>query len=245
MIASKSNNYIILYFAIIRAYVNYRSDSDGNPILTQAELGKLMRNSAKARAQHQHNPHHSAAATRNLYNRQQPLQYAQTHQRRNYGSADLSGYNPVMGAASNGRGSNSDANDDDSSSFGPNFDTNEDEGSNSDGGNEDVRLNQAASGYPAQGDYNNDAGFGFGGASGYGPSMTEGSEFGPSDSYGGDGRRAKSASSPMNSRNYGLDDDAGAPQYGPNSAINSGERDVDDDGRSGYGPDSNDDNDDE
>lgn len=165
-----------------------------------------------------------------------------------------------MGAASHGRGSNSDANDDDddsnesSNAFGPNFGSSfnsnndgEGEGSSANGDGQPMNLNQAASGYPAQGDYNNDAGvsFGFGGSSGYGPSMGEGSEFGPSDGFSGESRRAKSASSPMGARNYGSDDDGAlALQYGPNSAVNSGERDVDgDDGRAGYSPDGQGDND--
>lgn len=156
-----------------------------------------------------------------------------------------------MGAASGVRGlnQNSDA-DDEESNFGPNFGSNFDNGN--DGENEGVNnnndgpalsLNQAASGYPGQGDYNNDAGagagFGFGGASNYGPS-SDGSEFGPSDGFAGEGRRAKSASSPMGARGYGLDDDAGAPQYGPNSAVNG---DGDDEGRAGYAPEGQNDND--
>lgn len=231
-------------------------DSDGNPILIQSELGKLVRNSAKAQNIQNRNQQQLAAATRNLYNRQQPMQFDQSQAqfRRNYGNSDqLNGYNPVMGA-SNGRGqsSNSDADDDEGSSFGPgfgsNFDSKDDDGEGSSANNDGqpMNLNQAASGYPNQGDYNNDNGatYSFGG-SGFGAPM-DGAEFGPSDGFGGEGRRSKSGSSPMGARNYGsADDDGGALQFGPNSAINSG-GDGDDEGRSGYAPEGNDnENDDE
>lgn len=123
--------------------------------------------------------------------------------------------------------------DDESSNFGPNF--NFDGNSDADGevahnqANADGQvsgLNQAASGHPGQTDYNNDAagagaGFNFDGPSGYGPSSVDGADFGPSEGFNGEGKRAKSASSPMGSRNYGSEEDAGAPQYGPNSAVNS------------------------
>lgn len=229
-------------------------DSDGNPILTQADLGKLIRGSGRVNAQHQNqhrlNHQQQAAATRNLYNKQQPLQYAPSHNsRRNYGQADsFSGYAP-SGAASN---QNSDADDDDNNSNFPNFGSNYDNSNNNDGEGEGsaangdgpaLNLNQAASGYSSQGDYNNNPsaglGFSFDGASGYGPS-SDGSEFGPTDGFSGEGRRAKSASSPMGARGFSLDDDAGAPQYGPNSAVNG---DGDDEGRSGYAPEGNADND--
>lgn len=227
--------------------------------MTQAELGKLVRNSAKVQAQQNlnnrnQNGQHLTAATRNLYNRQQPLQYDQSQfrQQRNYGSADnLNGFGPVMGAASSGRGSNSDASDDDEGSslgpnFGSNFDSNDNDGEGS-GANNDgptMNLNQAASGYPAQGDYNNDAGLGFGFGGGNSGYSSADAEFGPSESFGNEGRRAKSASSPMGARGFGGEEDAGAPQFGPNSAVNS-ERDGDDEGRAGYAPEGNDDNDDE
>lgn len=233
--------------------------------MVQSELGKLVRNSAKLQASQNHyGPNSHMAATRNLYNRQQPMQYAPSYNKRSnlgYGSADaLAGFgsSPYLGASSSGRGRNSEANDDDegdSSNFGPNFNSNLDGESNNNDGDEDgersnangegqpMNLNSAASGYPGQGDYNNDAGFGAGfgfggGSSNYGPMGGEGSDaFGPSDSYEGDGRRAKSASSLMGSRNFGSEDDGlGALQYGPNSAINSGERDPDDEGRAGYSP---------
>lgn len=203
----------------------------------------------------QNNLHHRnqqhAAATRNLYNRQQPLQYDQSQfrQQRNFGSADnLNGYGPVMGSASNGRGSNSEVNDDEDggSSLGPNFGANFDsadndgDGEGSGANNDGPSLNQAASGYPAQGDYNNDAlGFGFGGDS----YTSANAEFGPSDSFGNEGRRSKSASSPLGLRGFGGEEDAGAPQYGPNSAVNSG---GDDDDRASLSPDGQEnDNDDE
>ena len=218
----------------------HEPDSNGSPILTQSELGKLVRNSAKAQA-HQNgqfrNQQQLAAATRNLYNKQQPLQFDQSQfrQQRNYG-AEANNFGPVMGAASNGRQNlNSEGSDDDEgSSMGPGFGSNLDgndndndgEGANSDGPT--MNLNQAASGYPAQGDYNNDAGLGFGFGAG------AEAEFGPSE-FGGDGRRAKSASSLTGSRNFGGEEDAGAPQYGPNSAINAGGGD-DDEGRAGYAP---------
>lgn len=223
------------------------TDSDGNPILTQAELGKLVRSSAKAHAQRNQQQH--SAATRNLYNRQQPLQYDQSQYRqsRNYGSSgdSLNGFGPVMGAASNGRGASSEANDDDegSSSLGPNFGANFDnndnendgEGSSANNEGQAMNLNQAASGYPAQ-DYNNDAGlFGFG--PGY---STPDAEFSPNENYAGEGKRAKSASS--HTRGLAGDEDAGAPQYGPNSAVNG---DKDDDERSSYAPEGENDNDDE
>lgn len=243
------------------------SDSDENPILAKAELGKLVRNSAKHNNRNnniennQQYQQQLAAATRNLYNRQQPMQYAPTHNRRQYGisTAQLNGYGPMMGAA-NARGgynSNNDANDDeDSNAFGPNYNSNSNnnndddgEGSGAEGGSQPLNLNQAASGYPAMGqnDYGaNDAsgaGFNFGGVSGYGPSA-EGSEFGPSgDGFSGEGRRHKSASSLSGSRNYGRDDElAGALQYGPNSAINAG-GDGDEDSRAGYAPEGQNDND--
>lgn len=185
------------------------------------------------------------------------------------GEAGLSGYgmgSPFMGAsASNGRGRNSEVssnNDDDddreSANFGPQFNAPSFDGESSNAGpssnadddgegGQPMNLNQAASGYPNQGDYNNDAGFGagfgFGGPSsgGFGAANDdgEGSSLGPSsDSYEGDGRRAKSASSPSGSRNFGnLDDEAssggGATKYGPNSAVNS-ERDPDDEGSAAY-----------
>lgn len=222
-----------------------------------------MKNSAKLQASNGYNPNtNAAAASRNLYNRQQPMQFAPSYNKR----SNLAGYSPdslsgFMGASSNGRGRNSEANDDDdgdsSSNFGPNFNSNfdgessnndgdGDEGSSANGEGQPMNLNQAASGYPGQGDYNNDAGFGLGfgfgnGASGgYGAAGGDGSDaYGPSEGFDGDGRRAKSASSLMGSRNYGSDDDAvGALQYGPNSAINAGERDGDDEGRAGYSPDS-------
>lgn len=148
-----------------------------------------------------------------------------------------------MGAASNGRGSNSESGDDDdgSSSLGPNFESNFDGADNDGEGNQanhdgsNMNLNQAASGYPAQGDYSGDAviGLGFGG-SGY---TSADAEFGPNENFGSDGRRSKSASSPR-----GFEDDAGASQYGPNSAINSG---GDDDDRASYNPESDNENDDE
>lgn len=196
------------------------------------------------------------------------MQFAPSYNKRSnfgYSPEALSGYgsSPVMGASSHGRGRNSDNDDDDgdSSNFGPNFKSNFDgessndgdgdgDGSSANGDGQPMNLNQAASGYPNQGDYNNDAGFGAGfgfngGASGFSPMGGEAGEaFGPSDGYEGDGRRAKSASSLMGSRNYGSDDDAigGALQYGPNSAINSGERDSDDEARSGYAPEGQGDN---
>lgn len=221
--------------------------------MTNAELGKLMRNNgesnsrnghsgAQLRALHnQQQQQQLAAATRNLYNKQQPLQYAPTHNNRrqfSMGQSDeLAGYNPLAGAASNGRGS-SQADDDDeeggSRGFGPNFganfdgESNDGEGSQADGGNPaPLNLNSAASGYPS-GDYNEQAGLA--GLDGY-----DGADFGPSNSY--DGRRAKSASSLLG-RGAG-DEDAGAPQFGPNSAINAGE--ADDEGRAGYAPDSSND----
>lgn len=234
-------------------YIGYDSDSDSN-----SELGKLVRNSAKAQpSQHQqsYNNYHRGvnqqltAATRNLYNRQQPLQQDQSQfrQQRNFaGSGDsLSGlYQPVgLGSASNGRGSRSEANDDDDgvSSMGPNFGANFDGGENDDEGNSanndgsNMNLNQAASGYPGQGDYNNnnnnDAGLGFR-FDGNGYSSAD-SDFGPSEGFGNEERRSKSASSPLSSRGFGGDEDAGAPQYGPNSAINAGDSD---DERAGYAP---------
>lgn len=154
----------------------------------------------------------------------------------------------MMNIASSGRlNQNSDADDDESSNFGPNFDSsnsnNNDDGEGS-SANQDgptMNLNQAASGYPAQGDYS-DVGAGFG----FGPSAGEGADFdGASEGFGGEGRRAKSASSPMGARGYGGEEDAGAPLYGPNSAVNSGDG-GDDEGRAGYAPEGqNDDNDDE
>lgn len=229
----------------------FNKDSDGNPILTQAELGKLVRNSGRLNAQNSRLNQQHAAATRNLYNRQQPLQYAPSHNKRSnsYGS---DGFNGGYGAASNGRSNQNNADDEDGDSsspfnganFGSSFDNGNDgenEGSNNEGG-QAMNLNQAASGYPGQGDYNNDAGvgngFGFGGSSGYGPSSNDGADFGPSE-FGGEGRRAKSASSPMGARGYGSDEDAGAPLYGPNSAVNG---DNDDEGRAGYSPDGGNDN---
>lgn len=253
--------------------------------MSNSELGKLVRGSSNGRggrnsfsagAQH-HQPQHNIAATRNLYNRQQPLQHAQTHNYRqsSYGRGDSSdadgddsslgagGYNPaaqLMGAASHGRsGSNADNDDDDGANFGPNFDSNvdSDEGQANGGDGSPMNLNQAASGYPGQGNEGygvgdgSAAGFGgsgFGGSSSYGPSSFEGSEFGPEGFSSGEGRRAKSASSLMGMSNYGTgrDEDAGAPQYGPNSAIHAG-GDGDDDARSNYAPEAsqNDDNDDE
>lgn len=185
-----------------------------------------------------HRNQQHAAATRNLYNRQQPLQFdqSQPRQQRNFGSLDnLNGYGPVMGSASNGRGSNSD-DEDGASSLGPNFGANFDSADNDGDGdgegsaNNDVsNLNQAASGYPAQGDYNNDGlGFGFGGADSF---TSPNAEFGQNENFGNEGRRSKSASSPLGSRGFGVEDDAGAPQFGPNSAVNSG---GDDDDRSSY-----------
>lgn len=222
--------------------------------MTQSELGKLVRNSAKMQNQNRYNQQAQqlAAASRNLHNRHQPLQYAPSHHRqRGYSAGSDSNLNDfgahVMGAsAATDRGSNvnNDDDDDESASYGPgmgaNFDGGDDvEGSRVNGGGEGqaYNLDKAASGYPGQSDYNEGAGagFGFGGASGYGPSSGEGSEFGPSEGFGGEGRRVKSASSPMGSRGYGSDDDAGAPQYGPNSAINSGGNE-DDEGRAAYAP---------
>jgi hypothetical protein len=232
---------------------NSALDSEGGSILSNAELGKLMRNSAKSNAgrnsnlrnYNQQQQQQLAAATRNLYNKQQQLQYAPSqNNRRQYGSNDFSGYSPLGAAASNGQANNDDDDNEGgnfggNSNFGSNFDSNDNDGeggSQADG--QPMNLNQAASGYPGQGDYNE--GFNFGGAAGYGPSSAEaGADFGMGDGFGaGEGRRAKSASSLMGSRNVG-DDDAGAPQFGPNSAVNSG--DGDDEGRSGYSPDGNDD----
>lgn len=209
-------------------------------------------NKAQAQPNSQHyqqqrnQPQQLAAATRNLYNRQQPLQHDQSQyrpQRNNYGGSGdtLSGLYQTMGAASTGRG---EANDEDDSGMGPNFGAgaNFDAGDNeneSEGSGPSMNLNQAASGYPAQGDYNNEpslGNFGFGPGNGY---SSADAEFGPSE-FGNEGRRSKSASSPLGSRGFGVDDDAGAPQYGPNSAINAG--DADDD-RAGYSPDSQADND--
>ena len=253
---SKNGRFAEFNFELTSSSSNFL-DSDGSPILTNAELGKLVRNSAKSRNDqanqlYRHSQNQQLAATRNLYNRQQPMQYAPTN-RRQYGSSDgLSGYNPSslgMGASSS-RDSNANNDDDDAANFGPNFNEGENDGeSNADSDGQPMNLNQAASGYPSQGDISegagNGAGFSFGGADGYGPSSSEGAEFGPSSGFGGDGRRAKSASTLMGSRNYGSDEDAGAPRYGPNSAINSGAGD-DDEGRAGYAPDGqNDDNDDE
>lgn len=162
-------------------------------------------------------------------------------------------YHPLGSAASNGRGSSSEANDDDDDrtpsmgpNFGANFDggDNDDEGSSANNDGSNMNLNQAASGYPAQGDYNNDAslGFGFGAGSGNGNGYSSAdSEFGPSEEFGNEeGRRSKSASSPLVSRGFSGEEDAGAPQYGPNSAINVG--DTDDD-RAGYVPEGRGDND--
>lgn len=225
----------------------------------------MVRNSAKSNAGRNANMRNYnqqqqqfAAATRNLYNKQQPLQFAPTQSnRRQYGgnSNDFSGYSPLGAAASNGQANNDEDDDGEGGSssggdkfgganFGANFDSNDNDGeggSQADG--QPMNLNQAASGYPGQGDYNE--GFNFGGANGYGPSSGEaGADFGLGEGFGGgDGRRAKSASSLMGSRNMGGDDDAGAPQFGPNSAVNS---EGDDEGRSGYAPEGNDnDNDDE
>lgn len=209
-------------------------------MLSNAELGKLVRNSAKVgRGSNfrNYNQQQQLAATRNLYNKQQPLQYAPTlHNRRQFGSSDsLNEYNPLSPAASNGGQSNANNDDDDNEggNFGANFDNSDNDGeggAQADG--QAMNLNQAASGYPSQGDYSDGVGFNFGGSGG------EGSDFGPSEGFGGDGRRAKSASSLMGSRNIG-DDDAGAPIYGPNSAVNSGD---DDEGRSGYAPEASNDN---
>lgn len=152
--------------------------------------------------------------------------------------------------ASHGRqsSSNSDQNDDDEGSssgpsfgqgFGSSFDSaNSNNNGDSDGegaGNENAQpmnLNQAASGYP--GDYS-EAGAGL---AGYGQGgFSEGSDFGPSEEFGLDGRRAKSASSPLGSRGFGSEEDSGAPQYGPNSAVNSGGDD--DEGRSAFASEGN------
>lgn len=202
----------------------------------------MVRNSAKIQAQ-QNNLHRNqqhAAATRNLYNRQQPLQFdqSQPRQQRNYGSFDnLNGYGPVMGSASNGRGSNSEVNDDEdgASSLGPNFGANFESADNDGDGegrnanNGVSNLNQAASGYPTQDVYNNDGlGFGFGAGDSF---TSANAEFAPNENFGNEGRRSKSASSPLGSRGFGVEDDAGAPQFGPNSAVNS---DGDDDDRSSY-----------
>lgn len=249
-----------------------------------AELGKLVRNSARHSNRNnlannnnnnQQYQQQLAAATRNLYNRQQPMQFAPTHNnRRQYGNgADYgSGYGPalnMMGARNGyGSGSNSDANndDEDSQAFGPSNSYNNDansnndddgEGSGAEGGSRPMNLNQAASGYPGMGqnDYGSAdgaagaAGFNFGGISGYGPSA-DGADFGPSSGDGfsnAEGRRHKSASSLSGSaRNYGAGDSdlAGALQYGPNSAINGGAGgDSDDEGRAGYAPENQNDND--
>lgn len=251
---------VTLCIAIISEaqYTGYDSDSN-------SELGKLVRNSAKAQPSQLHRKSYDnlhqrganqqlAAATRNLYNRQQPLQHDQSQfrQQRNYaGSGDsLSGlYQPVgMGSASNGRGSRSEANDDDdgASSMGANFGANFDGGDNDDEGNSanndgsNMNLNQAASGYPGQGgDYsNNDAALGFR-FDGNGYSSAD-SDFGPSEGLGNEERRSKSASSPFSSRGFSGEEDAGAPQYGPNSAINAGDSD---DERAGYAPEGQADND--
>lgn len=159
----------------------------------------------------------------------------------------MNGFGPVMGASSNGRGASSEARDDDDegSSLGPNFngnfdsnnDENDGEGSSANNEGAPMNLNQAASGYPAQ-DYNNDAGlFGFG--PGY---STPDAEFSPNENFGNEGRRAKSASSQAGLRGLAGEEDAGAPQFGPNSAVNG---DRDDDDRSSYAPEGENDNDDE
>lgn len=216
--------------------------------MTNAELGKLVRNSARhngrqsANVRNYNQQQQLAAATKNLYNKQQPLQYAPTQSnRRQYGSSDLSGYNPLGTAATNGQANaNNDDDENEGGNFGANFDGGDNDGEGNQADGQPMNLNQAASGYPGQGDYSEGAGFNFGGAGGYGPSAGEGSDFGPSEGFGGDGRRAKAASS---MRGVG-DDDAGAPLYGPNSAVNSG--DNDDEGRAGYAPEaSNDGNDDD
>lgn len=223
---------------------NRATDSEGGQTLSNAELGKLVRNSARAgRGSNlrNYNQQQQLSATRNLYNKQHPLQYAPTqHNRRQFGPSDLSGYGPLGAAASNGRANaNNDDDDNEGANFGPNFGANFDGNDNDgEGGSQadgsPMNLNQAASGYPGQGDYNEGTGFNFGGAGGYG--SADGGDYG-SEGFSGDGRRAKSASSLMG-RGLG-DDDAGAPQYGPNSAVNSGD---DDEGRSGYAPEASNDN---
>lgn len=182
------------------------------------------------------------------------MQFAPSYNKRSnsFGSqSDLNGYQPAMGA-SHGRqmNANSDQNDDDEGSssgpsfgqgFGSSFDSansNNNADSDGEGSSNDnaqpMNLNQAASGYPGQGDYN-EAGAGL---SGYGQSgFNEGSDFGPSEDFGLDGRRAKSASSPLGSRGFGSDEDSGASQYGPNSAVNSGGDD--DEGRSAFASEGN------
>jgi len=180
------------------------------------------------------------------------MQFAPTQHRRQYNQAELgAGYAPLSGAASHGRphaAANSDEDEDEraaganfGANFGPNFegaaDADGEAGPAEGGASAPVNLNQAASGYPAE----------FGELAGYGPAGGEGAEFGPSFGMG-EGRRAKAASSLMGARGgYAAEgDDAGAPLYGPNSAINAG--DNDDEGRSGYAPEAsgdNSDNDDE
>lgn len=221
-------------------------DSEGGQVQSTPQLGKLMRNSAKiGRNLHSHNynqQQQQLAATRNLFNKQQPLQYAPTHHtRRQFGSSDLNGYSPMGTAASNGQfNANNDDDDNEGGNYGPNFGANFDSSDNDGEGGaqadrQSMNLNQAASGYPGQGYYNEGSGFNFGGLSGYGGSA-DGNDY-ANDGLGGDGRHAKSASSPMG-RGLG-DDDAGAPQYGPNSAVNSGDED---DGRSAYAPEASNDN---
>lgn len=189
------------------------------------------------------------SATRNLYNRQQPLQYAPTHnQGQNYGPTDgMSGYGPMMGASGRSNANNEDRDDDDGpssfgpsggfgpSSFGPSGD--DDEGNRADG--QPMNLNQAASGYPGhnmgnQGYGNDQSNLG----AGFGPydNSGEGAEYaGLHNGFASQSRRSKAASSPMSARNNkeydGNDDDAPASRYGPNSASNS-DRDPDDDSRS-------------
>ena len=148
-----------------------------------------------------------------------------------------------MGAAASGRAQANGDDDDEGGNFGPNFGANFEGGdndgeanANADADGQPMNLNQAASGYPSQNDYNEAGNYnpmgGFG--------SLDGAEFGPSEGgFSGEARRAKSASSLMGSRNFGSDDDAGAPQFGPNSAVNADGGD-DDGGRAGYAPEGND-----
>lgn len=206
-------------------------DSEGRT-MSQAELARLMRTSSKLGADFSASGGSARGfgASRNLYNRHQPLQYAPSYNKRsssNYGPTDgLAGYgfNPA-GPSSR---SNSDDDDDDGSApmnFNANsFDSNDDGGRNADadGESQPLNLNQAASGYPLQGDYNENSNDN----AGFGPAGFDGSEFGPSEEMGGSGRLRQAGSSSAGLRNqFGAnnDDDAGIPAYnpGPNSAVNS------------------------
>lgn len=238
---------LCLCLAITTVSSQYK-DSDGRT-LSQSELARLMRSSSSELGVDGYNSGNERGfgASRQLYNRQQPLQYAPSYNKRssNYGPTDgLAGYGFGSGASSaisrSGRANNNNDEDDDddtSSNFGPSnsFESNED-AQNAGADGSPMNLNQAASGgYPSQGNYNSDNS---NDNSGFGPSGFDGSEFGPSsDEFGSgenSGRLRQAGSSSASMRNHfgaGSNDEdaAGIPAYnpGPNSAVNSDDADED------------------